>query len=78
MGVNEFGYDYLKHHASQLTGYVKIKMNLKSALALAALSPYPDGVKIGVMKQIANTKEITLEQMRFLLGWAARKSQAQK
>jgi hypothetical protein len=53
-------------------------MNLKSALALAALSPYPDGVKIGVMKQIANTKEITLEQMRFLLGWAARKSQAQK
>lgn len=70
-----FGYEFMRMEASQLRGYLKIRLDVQAAMALAELSPYPRGVKIGVMKQVANAKEITLEQMRILLGWAARKSQ---
>lgn len=69
------GYDYLRSHASQLRGRVKIKVDVRAALALADLSPYPQSVKLGVMKQVSNTREITLEQMRILLGWAAQRAQ---
>lgn len=70
-------FDYRAYQASnnQLTGYVKIKLDVTAALALADRSPYPRGVRLAVMQQVANTKEITLEQMRILLGWAARKAQ---
>lgn len=74
-GEKTWGYEDLRAEAALLRGYVKIKMSLPSALALAEKSPYPSGVRLGVMKQMSNTKEITLEQMRILLGWAARKSQ---
>lgn len=68
-------YERMKRQAGQLNGYVKFRIALPSALALAEKSSYPRGVKLAVMKQISNTKEITLEQMRIILGWAARKSQ---
>lgn len=70
-----FNYDMMRLGASYLTGYVKVKVDVKSALTLADKSAYPRGVRLGVMKQVANTREITLEQMRIILGWAARKSQ---
>jgi len=71
-------YDYARHqeYSSQLRGYVKIKLAGDVAFTLAANSPYPDAVKVGVMKQLANPgTEITLEQTRILLGWAARRAQ---
>lgn len=68
-------YDIMRRNASVLSGYVKLRISTEFALALADRSPYPSGVKLGVMKQVANTKEVTLEQMRILLGWAARKAQ---
>lgn len=70
-----WNYDILKLVAGNLTGYVKIKVDVLVALALAEKSPYPRGVKLGVMKQVANSKEITLSQMQILLGWAARRAQ---
>jgi hypothetical protein len=69
-----WNYGYAKRYASQLTGYIKVKMDVRAALALAEQSPYPRGVRLGVMKQVSGSKEITLEQMRILLGWAARKA----
>lgn len=70
-----FDYDRMLAHASHLTGYVKIKLDVRAALELARLTPYPDGVKVGIMKQVANAGEITLEQTRIMLGWAARRAQ---
>jgi hypothetical protein len=55
--------------------YLKVKVNLPSALELADASAYPEGVKLGIRKQIANDQEVTLEQIRILLGWAARRAQ---
>lgn len=60
---------------SILTGYVKVKLDVRAALALAEKSPSPRGVKLGVMKQVANNREVTLEQMRILLGFAAQRAQ---
>lgn len=71
-----FNYEIMRQSAGQLTGYVKVKLDVSAALALADASPYPRGVRLGVMKQVASGREITLEQMRILLGWAARKSQS--
>lgn len=71
-----FTCDNLREQASNLYGYHKVKLDIRSALELARMSPYPDGVKVAMMKQVANYSEITLEQARILLGWAARKSQA--
>ena len=70
-------YDYALHqeYASRIHGYVKVRIALPVALSMAAASPYPDGVKVGVMKQISNNSEVTLQQMRILLGWAARRAQ---
>lgn len=70
-----FNYEIMKLAASQLTGYVKVKVDVNSALSLADTSPSPRSVRLGVMKQVASNKEITLEQMRILLGFAARKAQ---
>lgn len=68
-------YEWLRNDAAQLRGYVKVKLDVRAALALADMSPYPRGVRVGVMKQVASAREISLEQMRIMLGWAARKSQ---
>lgn len=75
--ISDITFNYAWHQAAnnQLTGYVKIKIDVNVALALAEKTPYPTGVKLAVMQQVANSKEITLEQMRILLGWAARKAQ---
>ncbi len=68
-------YDLLARMAGILTGYVKVKVDVQVALNLAEKSPYPRGVKLGVMKQVANNREVTLEQMRILLGFAAQRAQ---
>lgn len=73
-----WSYDIMRTNASILQGYLKIKLDVNSALGLAAKSPYPDGVKVGVMKQVTNANEITLEQTRIMLGWAAQKAQGVK
>lgn len=66
--------DTLRVNASILTGYVKIKLDVQAALHLASKCPYPESVKMAVLKQVALAHEITLEQMRVLLGFAAQKS----
>ena len=71
-----FSYEIMRQAAGRLTGYVKVKLDVNAALGLADLSAYPRGVRLGVMKQVASNREITLEQMRILLGWAARKVSA--
>ena len=70
-------YDYSRHQlaAGRLSPFAKVRLSEEAAGYLAARSPYPDGVKLGVMKQVANNREITLSQMRILLGWAARRAQ---
>lgn len=70
-----YGYEDTRILASRLTGYVKVKVDVHAALALAGKSPYPRGVRLGVMKQVANSREVTLEQMRILLGFAAQRAQ---
>lgn len=72
-----FDYQWYQEQNNQLKGYVKVLVDVRTALRLAELTPYPSGVKLAIMKQVSNTREITLEQMRILLGWSARKSQAQ-
>lgn len=67
-------YAMQKFMASQLMGYVKVKVDVNTALAMAQKSPYPSGVKLAIMKQVANDKEITLQQLRVLFGWAADKA----
>ena len=69
-------WDYEKFRvSSSLVYYMKVKLALPVAQELAAGSPYPDAVNVGMMKQVANDGVVTLEQMRILLGWAARRSQ---
>jgi hypothetical protein len=76
-GSQEFEYDSadLAVIASRMTGYVRIKVDVNVAFALADKSPYPRGVRLGIMKQVANSKFVTLEQMRILLGFAAQRAQ---
>lgn len=69
-----FGYDTIRAQSGSLQWGTKIRLAQPVAEYLAEESAYPQGVQLGVMKQIATTKEITLEQMRILLGWAARKA----
>lgn len=69
-----FDYEIMRRRDTRRI-YLKTQVALPVALALAGSSPYPDGVKLGIRKQIANNSEITLEQMRILLGWAARRAQ---
>lgn len=68
-------YETMRAEANRLTGYVKTKISTEVALNLADRSPYPEGVKLAVRKQLANENEITLSQMRIFLGWAARRAQ---
>lgn len=63
-----------KYMASQLIGHVKVKVNVATAIDLSQKCSYPSGVKLAIMKQVANTKEITLQQLRVLFGWAADKA----
>lgn len=77
MGVTSektYGYDDLKRWASAL-GFTPVNLNTDVALQLADMSPYPRGVRLGVMKQLANGKPVTLRQMSILLGWAADRAQ---
>jgi len=73
-GFSLASYERMKA-ASAHPGYFKVKVSQDIALSMARQSPYPDGVKVGIMKQIANNREITLEQMRIILGYAARRAQ---
>lgn len=73
-----WNYEIMKRDAGQLRGYVKVVMDVRAAFNLADASPLPHGVRLGIMKQVSNTKEITLAQMRMLLGWAADKAQRRR
>jgi hypothetical protein len=73
--VKTFGYEDLRRHAGQLDFYTRVDVDLHVALALADKSPYPKGVRLGIMKQIANNRSISLRQLSILLGWAADKAQ---
>jgi hypothetical protein len=70
-----WNYDIMKKEAGKLAWYTQVKLDLGVALTLTRMSPYPSGVKLGVMKQVANDKAITLRQMGILLGWAADRAQ---
>jgi hypothetical protein len=70
-----FGYEFLRLSAGQLSPYTRINVNAKVALALADKSPYPQGVKLGIRKQLANDNSISLRQLNILLGWAADRAQ---
>lgn len=70
-----WSYEVMKQAEGQLAWYSKTSMGERVALNLAERSPYPEGVKLAIRKQLANASEITLAQMRILLGWAARRSQ---
>ena len=67
-------YGIMKRNSGKV-GYMKIDLKTEVALQLAGMSPYPRGVKLGVMKQVANAKAVTLRQMGILLGWAADRAQ---
>jgi hypothetical protein len=69
-----YSYAHMKEAASWVY-YMKVKLDVNEAIMLASKCPYPDGVKTAVLKQVAFAKEITLQQMRVLLGWAAQKAQ---
>lgn len=70
------GYDDLKLHAGQMGPYTRVRLSLDVALKLAAMSPYPGAVKVGVMKAVANNEQgISVHQMGILLGWAADRAQ---
>ena len=70
-----FDCDALRRNASRIDFFVKIDVDTDVALKLAEMSPYPAAVKLGVMKQVANNKAVTLRQMKILLGWAADRAQ---
>lgn len=67
-------YGIMKRQAGFL-GLTPVDLSLPVALSLAEMSPYPRGVKLGIMKQVANGKPPTLRQMAILLGWAADRAQ---
>ena len=67
-------YKWYQEQNNQLRGHVKVRVALDVATQLSQKCPYPTGVKLGIMKQISNSQEITLQQMRILFGWAADKA----
>lgn len=71
--MREYTYEDLKIAASQLDGYVKVKVDVNAALALARMNPVPSQTVTTVMKAVASYGEITLEQLRMLFGVVARK-----
>jgi hypothetical protein len=70
-----WNYDMMKRVASRLPWYTPVNLDTDVALSIAEMSPYPSGVKLGVRKQLANDKAITLRQISILLGWAADRAQ---
>jgi hypothetical protein len=70
-----FDYDDYRRNENRMSAYAKVRLTEDVASALAELSPYPNGVYVGLMKQVANTRTITLRQMSILLSWAAQRAQ---
>lgn len=70
----QFDYYAMREAASHLQGYVRVKVDVRAALKLAEKSAQPRAVKVAMMKQVANTRNITLEQCRILLGFAAQRA----
>ena len=69
-----FGYDDLKRWAAE-PGYIRIKVALPVAMYLAEHAAFPRAVKLGIMKYYANTRYVTLSQLRIILGWSADRAQ---
>lgn len=59
---------------NELTGYVKIKVDVRVALDLAESHPRPERVMTGIMKAVANQGYVTLEQLRGLFGLTAQRA----
>jgi len=70
-----WSYEHMRTRAARVRYLSGVRVSTDSALALAELSPYPRGVKLGIMKQVANEKAVTLRQVGILLGWAADRAQ---
>lgn len=68
-------YERMKR-SSAYPGYFTVNLSMDTAFALAAKSSHPAGVKLAVMKQVANTGSVTLAQMNIFLSWAARRAQS--
>lgn len=69
-----YSYEHMRRSSAR-PFYMTVNLKPEVAVSLAEQSPYPDGVKLAVMKQLANEKLVTLTQLRIFLGWAARRSQ---
>lgn len=69
-----WNYNIMRKVSGRLGGLVKISLATGVALRMAELSPYPRGVKLGIMKQVADNKGITLRQMQILLSFAAQRA----
>ena len=73
--VTAFGYEYLRLNAGKLSPYTRVNLSTQVAFSLAEKSPYPQGVKLGIRKHLANENAVSLRQLSILLGWAADKAQ---
>lgn len=69
-----YSYEHMRKDATRHF-YMQVKVAETVATEIALKTPFPDGVKLAVMKQIANEKMITLRQLLILLSWAARRAQ---
>ena len=70
-----YSYEHMRTRAARVRYLSGVRVSTDSALALAELSPYPRGVKLGIMKYYANTRYVTLSQLRIILGWSADRAQ---
>ena len=69
-----FGYEQMRENASRRF-YLPVEVAQHVATGIALETPYPDAVKLAVMKQIASEEKITLTQLLIFLSWAARRAQ---
>lgn len=60
--------------ANRLAGRVRVKVDARTALRLAACMPRPEAATMAVMRAIASYDAITLEQMRMLFGLIAQRA----
>lgn len=65
---------HIRHWNSQLHGHVKVRVDVRAALALAGTMPRPEACTTAVMKCVASYEYVTLEQLRMLFGLIAQRA----
>ena len=65
---------HVRHWNSQLRGHVRVRVDVRSALALARQMPRPEACQMAVMKCVASYEHVTLEQLRMLFGLIAQRA----